>query len=393
MKTMVYFPGPTAVRENVRNCRAAETTNPDMDPEFYEMYGRLSQDIGRIFGTDDKVLILSGEGILGLEASCASLTEHGDRVLVIDNGIFGEGFADFVRMYGGTPVLFSGDRRKAIDPEALERFLEKDHDFKYATLVHCDTPSGVLNPLDKICPILKRYGILSVVDAVSSSGGEPVDAKKNGVDICLGASQKAFSAPVGLTFLSVSEGAFEAMERRETPIAGYYVNLLSFRYGVENRWFPYTMPVSDILGLRQAVDNILEEGIEAFQERHRIIGDAVREAVLASGLLLHLESGFSNTVTAVEIPEGIPIEALIEYMHKEKGLLLSGSIGYLKNKVLRIGHMGENARIETVATVLGILEESLEHFDFLMKDSMKDRFLQSVEKSEGGEDPAEAIKV
>lgn len=393
MKTMVYFPGPTAVRENVRNSRAVETTNPDMDPAFYELYGRLSQDIGRVFGTDDKVLILSGEGILGLEAACASLTEKGDRVLVIDNGIFGEGFADFVRMYSGTPVLYSGERRKAIDPEALERFLEKDHDFKYATLVHCDTPSGVLNPLDRICPLLKRYGILSVVDAVSSSGGEPVDAKRNGIDICLGASQKAFSAPVGLTFLSVSEGAFKAMEKRETPIAGYYVNLLSFRYGVKKKWFPYTMPVSDILGLRQAVDNIFEEGIEAFQERHRIIGDAVREAILASGLRLHLESGFSSTVTVVEIPEGIPIEALIEYMHKEKGLLLSGSIGYLKNKVLRIGHMGENARIEKVATVLGILGESLVHFGFPMRHSLKERFLQSVEKNEGGEDTAEDIKV
>ena len=378
MKTRVYFPGPTAVRENVRNMRAVETTNPDMDPEFYTLYGQLSQDIGRVFGTDDKVLILSGEGILGLEAACASLTEKGDRVLVIDNGIFGEGFADFVRMYGGDPVLFSGDRQNAIDSEALESFLEKDHDFKYATLVHCDTPSGVLNPLDSICPLLKRYGILTVVDAVSSSGGEPVDAKRNGIDICLGASQKAFSAPVGLTFLSVSEGAFEAMEKRETPITGYYVNLLSFRYGVEKKWFPYTMPVSDILGLRQAVDNILEEGIEEFQERHRIIGEAVREAILASGMQLHLESGFSNTVTAVEVPEGVSIEALLDFMHREKDLLLSGSIGYLKNKVLRIGHMGENARIEEVAAVLGILEDSLRHFGIPMRDSLKGRFIQNV---------------
>jgi aspartate aminotransferase-like enzyme len=382
MKTKVYFPGPTAVRENVRNMRAVETTNPDMDPAFYALYGQLGKDIGRIFGTDDKVLVLSGEGILGLEAACASLTEKGDRVLVLDNGIFGEGFADFVRMYGGSPVLFSGDRRNAIDPEALEEFLEKDHDFKYATLVHCDTPSGVLNPLDRICPLLKRYGILTVVDAVSSSGGEPVDAKRNGIDICLGASQKAFSAPVGLTFLSVSEGAFEAMEKRETSIAGYYVNLLSFRHGVENQWFPYTMPVSDILGLRQAVDNILEEGILAFQERHRIIGEAVRQAVLASGLHLHLESGFSNTVTAVEIPAGFSIESLIDHMHREKGLLLSGSIGYLKNKVLRIGHMGENAKVEEVASVLKILEEALAHFEVPMEAGLRGHFLQGVGRME-----------
>ena len=149
---IVYTPGPSEVRENVRLKRAEKTTNPDVDVDFCEFYKNTCDKMAKILKTQNDVYILSGEGILGLEAACASLTESGDRVLVIDNGIFGKGFDDFVKMYGGEVVYFSDDYHKAIDVEKLEQFLEKDHDFKYATVVHCDTPTGVLNDLSKIGP-------------------------------------------------------------------------------------------------------------------------------------------------------------------------------------------------------------------------------------------------
>lgn len=164
--------------------------------------------------------ILGGEGILGLEAACASLTEAGDRVLVLDNGIFGKGFADFVSMYGGEPVLFTTDYRNPIDVEALRTFLEKDADFKYATVVHCDTPSGVRNDISKICPLLAEYGILNVVDSVAGMFGEPVDFDASCIDILCGGSQKALSAPPGLTMVWVSEKAKQAMQSRKNAGGG-----------------------------------------------------------------------------------------------------------------------------------------------------------------------------
>jgi aspartate aminotransferase-like enzyme len=379
METKAYFPGPTKVRENVRQARSLETMNPDMDPQFYDMYSKLGKDIGKIIGTENQVFILSGEGILGLEAACASLTEPGDRVLVLDNGIFGEGFADFVKIYGGTPEVLKFDRLREIDTSLLQEFLDKDHDFKYATLVHCDTPSGVLNPLEEICPLLKKYGIMSVVDAVASSGGEPVDVDKNMIDICLGASQKAFSAPVGLTFASISEVSFRSMAARKTPIASYYMNLLSFKESIANQWFPYSMPSSDILGLRRAVDNILEEGIGEFQERHRKLADAVRNAVKDYGLKLHLESGYSNTVTVVEMPASIDTGEFLLRVKNEMGLLLSGSIGYLKNKVVRIGHMGENANTDELIIVLEAMDSVLEGMGYKRTANLKDLFLKHLE--------------
>ena len=238
--------GPTQVKENVRMARSIETTNPDLDPAFFDFYKETCDILQKLLHSSGPAYILSGEGILGLEAACASLTEPGDRVLVLDNGIFGKGFADFVNIYGGEPVLFTSDYQKPIDAGELKAFLDKDSDFKYATVVHCDTPSGVINDVSKICPLLAEYGILSVVDSVAGMFGEYVNVDESKIDILCGGSQKALSAPAGLTMLWVSEKALAAMENRKTPIASFYANILTFKTYYEDQWFPYTMPISDI---------------------------------------------------------------------------------------------------------------------------------------------------
>ena len=129
-------PGPTMVAENVRFARSVETGNPDIDIDFFDYYKETCELYSELLHTKNESLILSGEGILGLEAAVASITEQGDRVLVLDNGVFGKGFADFVSLYGGEPVLYTVDYRREIEVEPLREYLEKDHDCKYATLVH-----------------------------------------------------------------------------------------------------------------------------------------------------------------------------------------------------------------------------------------------------------------
>lgn len=372
----IMTPGPTQVSEKVRLARALETTNPDLDMQFYEFYKETCERIGDFLNTKNEVRILSGEGILGLEAACASLTEKGDRVLVIDNGVFGEGFADFVRLYGGEAVFFKGDRQRKIDVAELKRFLDKDSNFKYATVVHCDTPSGVLNEVDKICPLLKEKGILTVVDSVAAMGGEEFRVDDWQVDIALGGSQKAISTPPGLTLLSISDDAFKVMENRKMPIASFYCNLLIWKDYYKNKWFPYTQPISDIQGLRAAIDNILEEGAENMLLRHEKIAYGARKAILASGLKLYIKEGYSNTVTVIEIPKGIEDKSLRDFMLNNYGVFIAGSFDYLAGKVIRIGHMGENARIDKVSYTLFALQKSLEHFNFALKEDMVKVFLQ-----------------
>ena len=370
----VYTPGPTRVRENVRLEIAKETTNPDIDVEFCEFYKNTCKKMSSILNTENDVYILSGEGILGLEAACASLTEPGDKVLVIDNGIFGRGFDDFVKMYGGEVVYFSGDYTKEIDIEELEKFLQKENDFKYATVVHCDTPTGVLNDLSKICPLLKRYNILTVVDSVAAMVGEEIRVDDWQIDIALGGSQKAISAPAGLTIVSISEDAKNSMKNRKTPIVGFYLNLTIWENYYENKWFPYTMPINEIIGLDRAIDNILEEKLENVLDRHEKIASATRKAFTEYGLKLYLESGYSNTVTAVEIPENIGALNLTKHMLEKYNTLVSTSLCDYKDKLLRIGHMGENANLEFIIYVLNVIDKSLKDLGFNGNGSLVELF-------------------
>ncbi len=370
----IMTPGPTQVRENIRLARARECTNPDLDENFAEFYKETCQQISRLLHTENETLILGGEGILGLEAACASLTEPGDRVLVLDNGIFGKGFADFVSMYGGKPELYTVDDKNPIDPHALEEFLKDSHDYKYATLVHCDTPSGMLNDVHRLCPVLKRYGILTVVDAVSSMFGEELDVDRAGIDVVCGGSQKVVSAPPGLTFVTVSEKAKKAMAERTTKIASFYANLKVFEGYYEAKWFPYTMPISDIYGLRQAIDNI--EHDKNMLDRHAKIGNACRQALKEAGLKLHLEQGFSNTVTVFDVPEGTTASRILEIMKKEYNIMLAGSFDSLAGQVIRIGHMGSNANTADMAETMEALEHTLNQLGIPLKCSLKDRFCE-----------------
>lgn len=374
----IMTPGPTQVRENVRLARAKETTNPDIDLTFYDFYKETCELISEILHTNNQSFILSGEGILGLEAACASLTELNDRVLIIDNGIFGKSFADFVKIYGGEAVLYSTDYEREINIDALANYLEKEHNFKYATIVHCDTPSGVINNVEDICPLLKKYGILSVVDSVSAMFGQSLNIDKSQIDIVCGASQKALSAPIGLTFLTVSKAAIEVMKKRKTPIASFYANLLILENYYENKWFPYSMPISDIYALRIALNNIKDD-LEIIN-RHENIAYATRKAIIKAGLSLYLKSGYSNTVTVVKTPEQINVIDILKIMKEKYNILIAGCFDILEGKVFRIGHMGENSNIPDMAETLDALTRTLEELGISLSCNMKDIFLEEILK-------------
>ncbi|WZL74554.1 alanine--glyoxylate aminotransferase family protein [Clostridiaceae bacterium 35-E11] len=373
---LIMSPGPTSIHERVRKALSKEITNPDLDHNFFGFYKKTCEKLQQLLHTTNEVLILNGEGILGLEAACASLIEKKDRILCIDNGIFGNGFGDFAKMYGAEVVYFQSDYRKAIDVEALKVFLEKDHDFKFATLVHCETPSGITNPIDKICPLLKSYGILTVVDSVSAMGGEILKTDEWQIDILLGGSQKCLSAPPGLTIMSISEEAWDKILHRNTSITGYYCNLAQWKDWEHKKSFPYTQPVSDIYGLDAAIEMRLED-VDALK-RHQNIAEAVRKTLIAGGLTLYAEDGFSNTVTTFYVPEGTSFKEVYNIMLHEHNILIAGAFGFLQDKVIRIGHMGENCREEKVYLTLKALDQVLRKLDIKLQDVLHKVFVSLV---------------
>lgn len=374
----IMTPGPTQVAENVRLARSRECTNPDLDVDFVEFYKETCEEISRLLHTKNETLILGGEGILGLEAACASMTEPGDKVLVLDNGIYGKGFADFVSMYGGRPELYSRDYHETLDVSELEEYLNDHHDYKYATVVHGDTPSGMLNDVSAICPLLKKYGIMTVVDSVSASFGEPMRIDDWQIDIMCGGSQKVVSAPPGLTFVVISDDAKKAMAERKTPVASFYANLTVFAHYYEEKWFPYTMPISDIYGLRAAMDNISAD--PDILARHEKIAEASRKAITGAGLNLYLKSGFSSTVTVFEVPEGTTADAILDTVKKDYNIMLAGSFDVLAGKVIRIGHMGNNATFHNVREVFAALDGTMKKLGVPLKNSMEEIFCQEMNK-------------
>jgi len=204
---LLMTPGPVEISPRVLSALAR--------PEVYhyykgfiDLFAETTEKMKRIYQTKNEVLIMQGEGVLGLEAAVLNTINPGDKVLVLDNGPFGKWFGIYVENAGGKPVYLTSPNNEAFYPEKLKEKLDVEKDIKAMTVVHCETPAGIRNPIKELCSIAKKKGILTIVDAVASLAGDDVKPDQWGIDLCCGASQKALSAPPGLTLLSVSKDAW-----------------------------------------------------------------------------------------------------------------------------------------------------------------------------------------
>jgi aspartate aminotransferase-like enzyme len=348
---MLLTPGPTPLPPSVREVMSEALINPDVDPAFADRYDALLDKLGTVFGTDDEIVVMGGEGILGLEAAIASTVAPGDRVLCLSNGPYGDGFADFVESYGGESTLVDADYDDPLPIADLERTLEHG-EFDLATMVHCETPTGTLNDLGPALDRFEAHDVLTVVDAVSSLGGTPVPADR--IDICLGASQKCFSAPPGLAIASVSDAAWERIEAREPE--SLYTNLLPWHDAEQP--YPYTHLTTLVVALDEALDLLLETGLDAVYDRHREAAAVCRERGAEMGLDPYPDlDRCSPTVTAFSTPGRAT--ALQERLREAHDVTLSTGFGDLADDVLRVGHMGYNADVETVDRALDALDAEL----------------------------------
>ncbi len=348
-ETLVMTPGPTALPEEVRTAMARPIQNPDIEPEFTEFYRDLLDKLAAVYDTADDIVVLAGEGMLGLEASVASLIEPGQTVLCLANGIYGAGFADLVETDAGDPIVPEIAPTEGFDPEAGADAVEK-HEPAAATMVHCETPTGVLNDLDGVPSVLDEAAVLTICDAVSSLGGTPVP---DGIDVCLGASQKCFSAPPGLATLSVSEAAWKRVANTEQR--SFYLSLdpwCDLDFERPPTAFPYTHSVSDLYALDTALDRLLAEGVDTVFERHERAAEHCRERGRDLGLELYPpEELTSPTVTAFEVENASEVQRRVT----AEGVVLATGLGEYSESVLRVGHMGYNAEVETVDRAMDAL--------------------------------------
>ena len=368
--------GPTSINPRVMEVMGKSLTNPDIDPEYEKKHRQVEKKISKLLKTEATSFIMLGEGMIGLEGAIINLVEKGDRVLVLNNGVFGGGFADFVKYYEGVPYIYEDDFRRGFDIEKLKNFLEKDHDFKVATMVHCETPSGITNDVKTICKLLNSYGILTIVDTVSGMGGEEFDFDDYKVDIALGGSQKCISAPTGLTLVTISERAKQAIRDRKKPVPSYYMNFENYYAYSDGFAFPYTMNENLTYALDLALDLLFEKDSLAL---HKKYAEVTREIFEKAGFELYAKDSRSNTLTAVMVPEGFIAEDIIGALRK-KGILISKGAGDIFEKVFRIGHMGNNISYENFLELYEKLDEVFGELGIKTKASLKEEFQKLIEK-------------
>jgi aspartate aminotransferase-like enzyme len=330
---------------------------------FIDFYAETTRNVKKIFQTEHDVLILQGEAALGLEAAVINTVNPGDKVLVLNSGPFGKSFAKYVQNAHGKIVELSCPTDEAIDSDKLEEVLDVEKDIKVMTVVHCETPTGILNPIEKLCPIAKSRGILTIVDVVASLGGIDVKPDDWGIDLCVGSSQKAVSAPPGSTMISTSQDGWEAIEHKKTPIKNSYISLLDYRDAwIKEQRFPYTPMVTQMYGLAEATSELLEEGLENAFKRHKMVADACRFEADKIGLKLWAKRRevASNTVTALAIPSFTSEAEIVTQMSEMCGILIGGGFRETKGKLLRIGHMGYNATLTNITTTMTGLRTIME---------------------------------
>jgi aspartate aminotransferase-like enzyme len=353
MKTysIPMVPGPVKVPEKVLDAWRIDFGSGDLETDFLDLYNRTEQYLQKILSTENKVTIHTGEGMLGLWGALKSCLKPGDRVLSIASGVFGYGIGDMAKSVGADVRLVSLPYDQTISDiveveDAIASFRPK-----MITVVHCETPSGTLNPLEELGKLKAKYSVpLIYADVVASAAGTPVLVDEWGLDLALGGSQKCLSAPPNMTFVSVSQAAWEIIE--EVDYSGYDA-LKPFQKAQDKFYFPYTPYWQGMLALNTACELVLNEGLEACYGRHSRVAAYCREQITRMGLELFPARNAvpSPTVTAVKIPAGFSWQELDERF-RSQGLVVAGSYGPLSGKVFRLGHMGSQADMELMRSAL-----------------------------------------
>lgn len=361
---LVMTPGPVEISPRVLSA-LSQPSIYHYDSGFIELFKECTEKAQKIFSAKDRdVLLLQGEGVLGLEAAVACTIDKGESVLVFENGPFGRQFGEYVKNIGAHPVFFHTPNDRVFDREGAAEFLETNSNAAAATMVHCETPAGLLNNLEPICRKAKELGILTIVDCVASLGGAEFKPAEWGVDIAVAASQKCLGSTPGITPMAISSAAWQKMEKKKVPIRNSYLSLLDWRdTWLSTKSFPFTPFTAEVYALSEALDEILEEGLEHVLNRHLEASNMVRRRVKSMGLSLWpvKEEYCSPTVTAIRLPDQMNDLKIIQDVKNRHGILIGGGYKELKGKVLRIGHMGYQANRLFVSATMDALEDVLNH--------------------------------
>jgi alanine-glyoxylate transaminase/serine-glyoxylate transaminase/serine-pyruvate transaminase len=332
-----------------------------LDPAFVALMDETQELLRQTFRTRNRLtLAVSGTGSAGMEAVIVNLVEPGDKVLVCVNGVFGGRMVDVASRAGGQVAQIERPYGEAFDPTEVAEAIARERP-KLVGIVHAETSTGVLQPVEEIAKIARDAGAVIAIDTVTSLGGVPVEIDAWGIDAVYSGTQKCLSCPPGLAPVSFSERAVEAIQARKTPVQSWYLDMtMIMRYWGQDRFYHHTAPISMNYALREALALVLEEGLEARFARHRLNHLALKAGLSAMGLgLVPAEGCQLPQLNCVRIPDGVDDLVVRKRLLSDWGIEVGGGLGSLKGKAWRIGLMGHGSRRANVTLVLSALETCL----------------------------------
>lgn len=353
----LQVPGPTNIPDRVLQAMAF----PAMDhrgPDFQNLSNSILKKIKLIFKSEDPVVIFPSAGTGAMEASLANTLSEGDKILMFETGHFATEWCQAARRYKLDVDFVPGDWRTGVDPKIVEKKLneDKNHEIKAVLVTHNETSTGIKSQVEEVRKAIDsaKHPALFMVDTISSLGSYNYDHQKWKVDVTVGGSQKGLMCPPGLSFNAISPKALEAYKK--SNLTKSYFDWGQMLENNKNGFYPYTPAVNLLYALNEAVDMLLEEGLENVFKRHKRHADATRIAVETWGLEILAKNPIerSDSITAIMTPEGHDSDNLRKIIYDNYNMSLGTGLNKVKGRVFRIGHLGDLNDLTLAGTLSGV---------------------------------------
>lgn len=347
---LLMGPGPSDVAPSVLTAMSRPLIG-HLDPEFIRMMEEIKVMLRAVFQTKNLMTFpVSGTGSAGMEFCFANLIEPGDDVIVGVNGVFGTRMVEVATRCGARVTKMESEWGRIIEPQQLADALKQVPRPKLVAIVHAETSTGALTPVEELGKLAHDAGALFLIDTVTSLGGCPVKIDEWGVDAVYSGTQKCLSCPPGLAPVSLSERAMQVATNRKTKVQSWYldVNLLAGYWGQE-RVYHHTAPITMNYALHEALRLVLEEGLDARFARHRENHEALKRALDVLGLKIISQAGHQLwQLNAVEVPAGVDEATVRKRLLTEHNIEVGAGLGPMKGRIWRVGLMGETSKRENV---------------------------------------------
>ena len=353
----LQVPGPTNIPDRVLQAMAF----PAMDhrgPDFQNLSNNVLKKIKLIFKSEDPVVIFPSAGTGAMEASLANTLSEGDKILMFETGHFATEWCQAARRYKINVDFIPGDWRTGADPKIVEKKLreDKNHEIKAVLVTHNETSTGIKSQVEEVRKAIDstNHPALFMVDTISSLGSYDYNHQKWKVDVTVGGSQKGLMCPPGLSFNAISPKALEAYKK--SNLTKSYFDWGQMLENNKSGFYPYTPAVNLFYALNEAVDMLLEEGLENVFKRHKRHADATRIAVESWGLEILAKNPIerSDSITAIMVPDGHDSDNLRKIIYDNYNMSLGTGLNKVKGKVFRIGHMGDLNDLTLAGTLSGV---------------------------------------